>query len=119
MIDKTKKKNQMVQKLVFDGETEEDAKLKADEKMLPILRKELRNILTEKLEWMHAMKRDLYFQKIMKTRKELLDTGDYEWLEATKLAIHQGKFLLDDLIPSQHLEEHCNNYENIETDSME
>jgi len=95
----------IVEKLVSDGETETFANQTAHEKLLPVLRKELRKILTEKLEWMHAMKKDCYFKKIIKTRRELLDSGDYDWNEATKLAIHQRKFLLDDLIQSQDEEE--------------
>lgn len=110
-------RREIVEKLQSDGATEENAKQIAYNRMLPIVRKELRNILTEKLEWLHAMKRDFYFQKIMKTRNELLDTGDYEWLEATKLAIHQRKFLLNDLIIPQYLED--NSKESNETDSME
>ena len=98
-------KTEIVEKLLYDGATQEYAKRVAYNKMLPILRKELRSVLAEKLEWMHALKRDFYFQKVMKTRKELLDSGDYEWLEATKLAIHQRKFLLNDLISPQYLEE--------------
>jgi len=98
-------RNHMVERLVSDGETEIKANQEADEKLLPVLRKELRKLSKEKLEWMHAMKNDFYFKKIMKTRRELLDSGGYDWNEATQLAIHQRKFLLDDLIPSQDDEE--------------
>jgi hypothetical protein len=97
-------RKEIVENLTANGETETDAKQAAYEKILPRLRKELRKILTEKLEWMQAMKQDSYFKKIMKTRKELLDTGDYDWLEATKLALHQRKFLLNDLIPSEYVD---------------
>lgn len=102
----------MVKHLVSNGEI--NANRTVYEKMLPVLRKELRKILTEKLEWLHSIKKDYYFKKILKTRRELLDSGDYDLNEATKLAIHQRKFLLDDLIPSQDDEE-----ESDKSDSME
>ena len=104
------KRKEIVENLTANGETETNAEQVAYKKILPRLRRELRKILTEKLEWMQAMKKDSYFKKIMKTRKELLDTGDYDWLEATKLALHQRKFLLDDLIPSEYVDN--NNEEN-------
>ena len=97
-------RKEIVENLTANGKTETDAKQAAYEKILPRLRKELRKILTEKLEWLQAIKQDSYFKKIMKTRKELLDTGDYDWLEATKLALHQRKFLLDELIPSEYID---------------
>jgi len=34
----------------------------------------------------------------MNTRKELFENGYYGWLEATKLAVSQRKYFLDDLI---------------------
>lgn len=97
-------KKQIVEKRLANGETEEDAEINAHNELLPILRKELRNILLDRLVWMHAIKRDSYFKKIMRTRQELLDSGDYGWLEAAQLAIHQRKFLLDDLIPYQKID---------------
>lgn len=95
----------MIEKLVSEGEAELTANQIACEKLIPVLKKELRKILSEKLEWMHAIKKDYYFKKILNTRRELLDSGDYDWNEATKLAIRQRKFLLDHLIPSQNDEE--------------
>ena len=41
----------------------------------------------EFLQWMHAMKKDPTFQKVMETRQDLKDTEGYDWLESTELAI--------------------------------
>ena len=110
-------RRELIEKLASDGATEAGARQTANEKILPIVRKELRNILAEKMEWIHEIKKDSYFQKIMNTRKDLLDTGDYGWLEATKLAIHQRKFLLNDLV-SQYLEDNESEISSAD-DSME
>ena len=89
----------LMEEYEHQGETKPSAaKVKAHNKMLPVFRKELRKVLMEKLEWMHAMKRDPFYQKITRTRQDLLDTGEYGWKEATQVAIHKRKFLLNDLI---------------------
>ena len=51
--------------------------------LLPLYRKELRKVLLEYLQWMRA-KKDYTFQKVIETQK---DTGGFDWLESTELAI--------------------------------
>ena len=69
--------------------------------MLPVYRKELRKILLEKVEWMHEMKKDSYYRKIMKTRQDLIDVDGYDWMEATEATIHRRMFLLNKLFTEQ------------------
>ena len=45
----------------------------------------------------HELRKDPYYRKIMKTRNELIDTGDYGRKEATEAANHTPKFLLNRL----------------------
>ena len=55
----------------------------------------------ENLEWMHELKKDPYYRKVMKTRNDLIDTGDYDSREATEAAIHNRKFLLNRLFDEE------------------
>ena len=71
------------------------ARVKAENALLPVCRKELRKVLLENLQWMRAMKKDATFKKVIETQKELKDTEGYDWLESTELAIDKPKFLLD------------------------
>ena len=50
---------------------------------------------------MHELKKDPYYRKVMKTRNDLIDTGDYDSREATEAAIHNRKFLLNRLFDEE------------------
>jgi len=91
-------RQEIIENLIVNGRTEEDARQIANKKVLPAVRKELRNILIERLRWIHLMRRDPFFKKIMKTRDEMLETGHYDWSEALKLTINHRKYLLNDLL---------------------
>ena len=69
---------ELITKYQERGEPISIAEAKAHNKLLPNYRKELRKVLMEKLEWMHELKKDPYYRKIMKIRNDLMDTGDYE-----------------------------------------
>ena len=69
--------------------------------LLPVYRKELRIVFLEYLKWMHAMKKDSTFRKVMQTRQDLKDSEGYDWLESTELAVDKRKFLLDQSIVCQ------------------
>ena len=71
--------------------------------MLPVYRKELRKVLLEYLQWIHAMKKDPTFHKVIQTQKDLKDTEEYDWLESTELAIDECKFLLNRLVVKQQV----------------
>ena len=85
----------LVQKYIQDGESDEIAEVKANNALLPTYRKELREILFDELKWLHFLKRDPTFKKIVASRKNLMDAKDYSWEEATQSAIHQRKYLLN------------------------
>ena len=78
-----------------NGDSVEVAKAKATNDLVPIFRKELREVLYEHLKWIHQLKKDPTFKKIMETKKNLIDDEGYDWEEATELAIHKRKFLLN------------------------
>ena len=84
------------------------AEAKTHNKLLPNYRKELRKVLMEKLEWMHELKKDRYYRKIMKTRTNLIDTGDYDRREATEAAIHNRKLLLNRLFDEEPIPQNDN-----------
>ena len=79
----------------------ERARVKAENALLPVYRKELRKVVLENLQWMRAMKKDPTFKKVMETQKELKDTEGFDWLESTELAIDKRKFLLNRLYEKQ------------------
>ena len=93
----------LIHELQENGYTSESAEAQAHNRMLPVYRKELRNILLNKLEWMHEIKKDPYYRKIMKTRQDLMDIDGYDWMEATEAAIHRRKFLLNILFSEQEI----------------
>ena len=88
-----------------NGDSPEVARIKAENALLPVCRKELRKVFLEFLQWMHAMKKDPTFRKVMETRQDLKDTEGYDWLESTELAIDKRKFLLNRLFVKQTVPE--------------
>ena len=70
------------------------ARVKAENALLPVYRKELRKVLLENLQWMRPMKNPRS-KKVFETQKELKDTEEFDWLELTELAIDKRKFLLN------------------------
>jgi len=90
-------------KFVFyiNGDSSEFARIKADNALLPVYRKELRKVFLECFQWMHAMKKDSTFQEVMQTQKELKDTEGFDWQESAELAIDKRKFLLNRLLVKQ------------------
>ena len=88
-----------------NGDSTEVAHIKAVNALLPVYRKELGNVLLEYFKWMHAMKKDSTFRKVMETRQDLKDTEGYDWLESTELAIDKRKFLLNRLLAKQTVPE--------------
>ena len=79
--------NALISEYEGNGDSENVARVKAENALLPVYRKELRKVLLENLQWMCAMKKDPTFKKVMETRKELKDTEGFDWLESTELAI--------------------------------
>ena len=98
------KYNNLMEVYIQNGESKPSAEVLAYNQLLPTYRKELRNVLWEKLEWMHRLRKDPYYKKLMSTKQDLLDTGEYDWREATRLAICKRKFLLNDLFTPLKLE---------------
>ena len=64
----------MINEYEQHGDSSEVARVKAENALLPVYRKELRKVLLEYLQWMHAMKNDSTFRKVMETKNELKDT---------------------------------------------
>ena len=92
IFDKAEKRHETQLKTLINeyegnGDSENVARVKAENALLPVYRKELRKVLLENLQWMCAMKKDPTFKKVMETRKELKDTEGFDWLESTELAI--------------------------------
>ena len=89
--------NALINQYQENGDSENVARSKAVNALVPVYRKELRKVLLENLQWMRAMKKDPTFKKVMETQKELKDTEGFDWLESTELAIDKRKFLLNRL----------------------
>jgi len=95
----------MVQNYQQSGVSESVAIAKAMNDLLPTLRKEFREVLFEHLRWMHYLKKDSTYRKLMETRKNLMDVDDFDWEEATESAINKRKYLLNKLYPKQTVPE--------------
>ena len=93
--------NTLINEYEGNGDSENVARVKAENALLPVYRKELRKVPLENLQWMRAMKKDPSFKKVIETQKELKDTEEFEWLESTELAIDKRKFLLNRLYQKQ------------------
>ena len=96
----------LVQRYKQDGDSDEIAEARAKNGLIPTYRKELREVLFEQLKWMHHLRRDPTYKKIMATKKNLMEEEDYGWEEATESAIHQRKFLLNKLFVNQYVPKH-------------
>ena len=106
ILDEAKKRhetqlNALINEYEGNGDSENVARVKAENALLPVYRKELRKVLLENLQWMRAMKKDPTFKKVIETQKELKDTEGFDWLESTELAIDKRKFLLNRLYQKQ------------------
>ena len=86
--------NALINQYEEKRDSENVARIKAENAVLPVYRKELRNVLLENLQWMRAMKKDPTFKRVMETQRELKDSEGFDWLESTELAIDKRKFLL-------------------------
>ena len=90
-----------------NGDSSEVARIKANNALLPVYRKELTKVFLEYFQWMDAMKKDSTFRKVMETKNELKETKGYDWLESIELAIDKRKFLLNRLFVKQPVPELC------------
>ena len=72
--------NALINEYEGDGDSENVARVKAENALLPVYRKELRKVLLENLQWMRAMKKDPTFKKVIDTQKELKDTEGFDGL---------------------------------------
>jgi len=88
-----------------NGDSQQAARIKAENALVPTCRKELRKVLLEYLQWMHAMKKDSTFRKVMETKNKLQEREGYDWLESAELAIDKPKFLLNRMFVKQRVPE--------------
>ena len=83
----------MINEYEENGDSNNVARVKAEDALLAVYRKELRKVLLEYLQWMRATKKDSIFRKVIETQKDLKDT-EVDWLESTEVAIDKRKLLL-------------------------
>ena len=93
--------NAMINEYEGNVDSENVARMKAENALLPVYRKELRKVLLENLQWMRAMKKDPTFKKVMETQTELKGSEGFDWLESTELTIDNRKFLPNGLYEKQ------------------
>jgi hypothetical protein len=96
---------EMKESLINNGLDEESAKDKAYSNLLPKLQKELENIYMERLEWMRQLKKDPVHKKIMHTKDELVENGDFDPEEAMEAAVDKRKFLIRRLLKGYNFDE--------------
>ena len=95
----------LVTKFEANGDNEKLAAAKAHNTLVPKYRKEFREVLFEKLQWFHKLRRNSMYQKVMETKQHLIDTEGFDWAEAIQTALHKRKFLLNKLFEPQSLPE--------------
>ena len=66
--------NALINQYEEDGDSENVARVKAENALLPVYRKELRKVLLEYLQRMRTMSKGPTFRKLIETQKELKDT---------------------------------------------
>ena len=64
----------MINQYEEDGDSENVARVKAENALLPVYRKELRKVLLEYLLRRRTMSKGPTFRKLIETQKELKDT---------------------------------------------
>ena len=57
--------NALINEYEENGDPNNVARVKAENALLPVYRKELRKVLLEYLQWMRAMKKDSTFRKVI------------------------------------------------------
>ena len=67
--------NALINEYEGDGDSENVARVKAENALLPVYRKEPRKVLLKNRQWMRAMKQDPNLKKVMETQKEFKDAG--------------------------------------------
>ena len=102
----------LMQKYKQNGDSDEVAEIKTNNALVPVYRKELREVLFEQLEWIHLLRRDPTYKKIMETKKNLMDMENYDWEEATQSAIHKRKYLLNKLFSKEEVPKQSVNHPN-------
>ena len=93
--------NALINDYEGNGDSENVERVKAENVLVPVYRKELRKVLLEYLQWMRAIKEDSTFRKVIETKRELKNTEGFDWLESRELAIDKRKFLLNRLLVTQ------------------
>ena len=87
--------NALINQYEENGDSENVARIKAENALLPVYRKEPRKVLLGNLQWMRAMEKEPTFKKVMETQNERKHSEGHDWLESTELANDKRKFLLD------------------------
>lgn len=93
--------NALINDYEGNGDSVNVERVKAENVLVPVYRKELRKVLLEYLQWMRAIKEDSTFRKVIETKRELKNTEGFDWLESRELAIDKRKFLLNRLFVTQ------------------
>ena len=87
----------------WNRDSENVARVKTENALLPVYRKQLRKVLLENLQLNENLqwKKDPTFKTVMETQKEVKDSEGFDWLESTELAIDKRKFLLNRMCEKQ------------------
>ena len=72
------------------------ARVKPENALLPVYRKDLRKVLLVNLLWMRVMKKDLTFKKVMETQKELRDSERFDgWNRQNQRSINENSYSIN------------------------
>jgi hypothetical protein len=105
-------KNRYMQK----GFNEEVANSLAHNNLIKDYRKTLREMYSEHILLLQKIKKDPIYEKVMKTKRQLIDEEGYGGSEALQYAIKKRKFLINEIIPEIETEVNESDYDIDETE---
>ena len=107
----------LVKALRKEGLGKKLAQIQAYNEMLSELRKALRSVYIDHLQWVHVLREDPIHKAILETRNKMMDEEDMDFNEAVEAAVNQRKYLLNRVF--QPLEEPDTDDENEEEDDTD
>ena len=73
---------------------------------------------TDYLVWIHDLRRNPIHRKVMTTAKDLEDgVGDFDRIEALKLAVNQRRYMLEELVPEPKFDDASDDEDTTEKES--
>ena len=90
--------NGLIEHFQGEGDSEENAQSKAHNALIKKYRKALRENLVDEILYFKRLRRTPIYQKVMETKRQIIDSDDFDDEEALRSAVKKRQFLLNRLI---------------------